>query len=118
LTWEQRELKSSKGKVVYVLRIFLGGWLVYIALLLDCDQSHQRGLNSERGPSSFHPVFGSMRNIIAPKAYQMSLKWESFADKSFKFEKTGTTAFMKVGNALSMPVFYYSLQLNVSLYST
>jgi hypothetical protein len=32
------------------------------------------------------PSFGSKRYIIAPKADQMSLKWESFVDESFKFK--------------------------------
>jgi len=45
-------------------------------------------LNSKRGPHSFDPppTFGSKSCIIAPKARQMLLKWESFADEVFRFK--------------------------------
>jgi hypothetical protein len=39
-------------------------------------------------------LFGSKRNINAPKAYQKVMKWESFTDESFKFKQSsrdGTT---------------------------
>jgi hypothetical protein len=40
------------------------------------EQANQRGLNSKRGPRSFHPLFPSApkRYIIASKAYQILLK--------------------------------------------
>jgi hypothetical protein len=51
----------------------------------------QRGFNSKRGPRSFHPLLplGFKRYIIAPKARQMSLKWESLTDESFKCRAAG-----------------------------
>jgi hypothetical protein len=68
----------------------------------------QRGLKSKRGPSSSSPL----RDILLAK-------WLSFADESFKFRRAACTVqqmqctFMDLGHALSIPVFYYSLQLNV-----
>ncbi len=45
----------------------------------------QRGLNSKRDSCCFRPLcFKSYIIALIPKAHQMSLKWESFADKRLK----------------------------------
>ncbi len=42
--------------------------------------------------------FGSQRNINAPKARQMALKWESFTDESFKFKCKWSSLYVHVSH--------------------
>jgi hypothetical protein len=57
------------------------------------EDAQKRGLNKKKRATLLPPPpsFGSKRYTFAPKAGQMSLKWESFADESLIFFRTDTT---------------------------
>ncbi len=95
-----------------------------LALLYILEGRRQRGLNSKRGPRSFHPLL-SLRLLekyycIAPKACRMSLTWESFADESLKCKYSRAAVRFNIQQDIhfSMPVFiilYFSMFLTVFL---
>jgi hypothetical protein len=64
------------------------------------------------------PPHGSKRYIIAPKARQMLLKWESFSDESLKLNEAAGVVqqHMQRGHVLSLPVFKRLRIMNNNLY--
>jgi hypothetical protein len=92
-------LAAGEGATSHIVNRKLACWqeilesntFVAIAYPIPCGQ---RGLNSKRGPRSFHPLLLLQKIHFAPKVRQMSLTWESFAGENIKLMKSsqyGTT---------------------------
>ncbi len=90
LTWEQRGSQRSNGKVVFVLRIFWGGWLVYVAFQLDCDQ---RGINSKSGPRSFYLLLllAPRDTLLHQKPIRCSLNGKALPMKASNLRRAAST---------------------------
>ncbi len=91
--------------------------MLAVQCALEREELDQRGLNSTRGPHAFQPLRTSAPRdtLLHQKAPQMLMKALNLsrAACTVKQHMHWTMAFMLLGHASSMPVLYYSLQLNV-----